>query len=103
MMIAGNGEFANFNLPNQSSQEYLPRRCAIHSLHLPIKVAFKGLAPQLIKARSISSLVRTSPKFDQILKRECEQLEVEKSLENMDAYRGPVKLKTGFETGGTQN
>lgn len=97
-MTAGNEEFANFDLPHQTSLEYHPMRCAIHTLQLPIKTAFKNLATQLAKARAISSLVHTSPKFGQFLKRECEKLGVEKNSESMDAYKGPVKLQTDCET-----
>lgn len=97
-MTAGNEEFATFDLPHQTALNYHPMRCIIHILQLPIKSAFKNLATQLAKARAISSLVHTSPKFGQFLKRECEKLEVEKYSESMDSYKGPVELQTDCET-----
>lgn len=98
MATAGNDEFAYFDLPDQTSLEYHPMQCTIHTLQLPIGAVFKELAVQLAKARAISSLVHKSPKFGRFLKTECEQLEVEKHSESMDAYKGPVELQMDFET-----
>lgn len=96
---AGNEDFATYNIPDQTSVEYHPMRCAVHTLQLTLKAAFKELTVQLAKARAISSLVHTSPKFGQFLKKECKSLELDKLSKNMDTYKGPIKLQTDCDTG----
>lgn len=96
--VAGHEDFARFDNPQSASWGYHPMRCAIHTLQLPIKRAFKELATQLIKARTVSSLVHTSPKFSQWVKKECDPLRLEMRSENIDAYKGSVKLQRDCET-----
>lgn len=96
--ITGNKNFAIYDILNQTSVRYHPMRCAIYTLQLPIKRIFKELEMQLTKAKMISLLVHTSPKFGQFLKRECGKLEVEKNLDKVDAYKGSIKLQTDYKT-----